>query len=172
MGRIVLILAAIAVIGFGASRWWWNSQFPSASSEVVQLTPEKRHLLEALRAEHKFQPNEYPPLGYTGMATPEDERTATYAVNRLIDNILAAPDGPRSASDVSDQIGKAVKKVGYLETEDRDRTSGYLIEIWYILGFKRSTGRFSYGAGFPVPPGYGERLPPGWESPTQPRVIG
>jgi hypothetical protein len=172
VGRILLIVMVIAVIGFGAVRWWWNSQFPATSSEVVQLTPEKRHLLEALRTEHKFQPNDYPPLGYTGMATPEDEHTATEAVNDVIDNILAAPDGPRSASEVSDQLGKAMKKVDYLETEDRDRTSGYLIEIWYILGFKGSTGRFAYGAAFPMPPGYGEPLPPGWKSPMQPRVIG
>jgi hypothetical protein len=173
MGRVFLILAvAIAVIGIGAGRWWWNSQSPATSSEVVQLTPEKRHVLEALRAEHKFQPNDYPPLGYTGMATPEDERTATDAVNSVIDKILATPNGPRSASEMSDQIGEATKKVDYLETEDRERTAGYLIEIWYILGFKGSTGRFAYGAGFPLPPGYGEPLPPGWKSPTEPRVIG
>jgi hypothetical protein len=73
---------------------------------------------------------------------------------------------------MSDQIGEATKKVDYLETEDRERTAGYLIEIWYILGFKGSTGRFAYGAGFPLPPGYGEPLPPGWKSPTEPRVIG
>jgi hypothetical protein len=172
MGRVLLILAAIAVIGFGGWQWWWNSQFPTSSSEVVQLTPEKRHRLEALRAEHKFQPNDYPPLGYAGMATPEDERTGTEAVNVAIDKILAVPDGPLSASDVSAQIGEAARKVDYLETEDRDRTSGYLIEIWYILGFKGSTGRFAYGAGFPLPPGYGEPLPPGWKSPTEPRQIG
>ena len=172
MGRVLLILTAIAVIGFGGWRWWWSSQFPTMSSEVVQLTPEKRRNLEALRAEHKFQPNDYPPLGYTGMATPEDERTATEAVDHVIDQILAAPNGPRTASDVSGQIGKAMKKVDYLETEDRDRTSGYLIEIWYILGFKGATGRFAYGSGFPIPPGYGEPLPPGWKSPTEPRVIG
>ena len=170
--RVLLIVTAVAVIGFGAWRFWWTHQFPTASSEMVELTSEERSRLQALRAEHKFQPHEYPPLGYTGMATPDDERIATEAVNDVIDGILAAPDGPRHASKVADDIGKAMKKIGSLETEDRDRTSGYLIEIWYLLGFKGPTGRFSYGAGFPIPPGYGEPLPPGWKSPTQPRAIG
>ncbi len=64
-----------------------------------------------------------------------------------------------------------MKRVNLLETEDRDRTGDYMIEIWYLLGFKGATGRFAYGASFKRPAGYGEPLPPGWKSPTEPRPI-
>ena len=64
-----------------------------------------------------------------------------------------------------------MKRVNLLETEDRDRTAGYMIEIWYILGFKGATGQFAYGSAFPVPHGYAESLPPGWKSPTELRLI-
>jgi len=59
-----------------------------------------------------------------------------------------------------------------MRTEDRDRTQGYMLEIWYLLGFKGSTGLFQYGSAFKIPQGYGEPLPPGCVSPTQPRPIG
>jgi len=65
-----------------------------------------------------------------------------------------------------------MKAVDLLETEDRDRTQDYLLEIWYILGFKGATGRFAYGSAFVPPKGYGEPLPPGWTSPDHPRPIG
>jgi hypothetical protein len=59
-----------------------------------------------------------------------------------------------------------------LETEDRDRAQGYLLEIWYIVGFKGATGRFAYGSAYQKPEGYGEPLPPGWTAPDHPRPIG
>jgi hypothetical protein len=175
-GRFWLIAAAVLaclILGsFGARRWWQASPFPPVSREVVQLTPEKRHVLERLRAEQKFQPNDFPPLGYTGAETPEDERVAVAAVDAVINGVLAGPDGPRAAPAVSAEIGEAMDKVEYLATEDRDRTADYLIEIWYILGFKGSTGRFAYGSAFVPPPGHAEPLPPGWKSPEEPRKIG
>ena len=58
-----------------------------------------------------------------------------------------------------------------LETEDRDRAQGYMLEIWYILGFKGATGLFAYGAAYSKPVGYGEPLPPGWTGPDKPRPI-
>jgi hypothetical protein len=57
-------------------------------------------------------------------------------------------------------------------TEDRDRTQGYMLEIWYILGFKGATGRFAYGGAVQKPSGLGEPLPPGWTAPDRPRPIG
>jgi hypothetical protein len=69
--------------------------FPPPSTEVVQLTPEKRVHLLRLRAETKFQPNEYPPFFYTGAETPEDGARAAAAVNDVIDAVLAQSDHTR-----------------------------------------------------------------------------
>jgi hypothetical protein len=176
MRRLLLIaasLVAVVFFGFVGLRLWQYSQlWPRPSSEVVQLTPEKRATLERLKAEEKFGPNDYPPLGYTGAATPEDRVRATAAVNRVVDAVLANANGPVKAGTVSAQIGKAMRDVDILETEDRDRTQGYLLEVWYILGFKGATSHFAYGSAFRRPPGYGEPLPPGWIAPDKPRPIG
>lgn len=166
----ILAIAFIAFLGFRL--WQYSSRQPPVSAEIVQLTPEKRLLLRRLRAENKFQPNNYPPLGYTGAATPEDQVRASGAVNGVIDGVLAHPDGPVQAKAVSRLIKSGMKAVRLLETEDRDRTAGYMVEIWYLLGFRGATGRFWYGAAFPVPHGYGEPLPPGWTAPDKPRPIG
>ena len=145
---------------------------PPPSREVVQLNTEKRVILQQLRNEQKFLPHDFPPLGYTGIATPEEGLVAKAAVNDVINDILAREDGPLPASVVIEHIAVAMERVDLLETEDRDRTYGYLVEIWYLLGFKGATGLFDYGAAFTRPEGYGEPLPPGWLSPSQPRVIG
>ena len=123
-------------------------------------------------AETKFEAHDYPPLGYTGIATPEDGIVARSAVNEAIDSILLRADGPITAATVSALIGKEMRHVNRLDTEDRERTAGYMIEIWYLLGFKGATGRFAYGSAFQKPEGYDEPLPPGWKSPTEPRPIG
>jgi hypothetical protein len=172
--RYVLIL--VSVLGLGAFAgvvyWKYTQLFPEPSNEVVQLTPAKRALLESLRKETKFQAHDFPPLGYTGAETPEDGVRATAAVNGTIDAVLAQPDGPVAAKAVSSLIGKAMKQTSSLATEDRDRTMGYLLEIWYILGFKLATGQFAHGAAYPSPAGYSEPLPPGWTAPDQPRSFG
>ena len=173
--KLGLILTGIAVLIFaafvGVGIWKFQGLFPRGSTEVVVLTPAKRDTLARLRAEVKFKPNDYPPLGYTGMATPEDEAKANLAVNGVIDAILARSDNGLSARFVSDLIGKGMRSVDQLETEDRDRTQGYMLEIWYLAGFKGATGRFAYGSSFKPPSGYGEPLPPGWISPDHPRPI-
>ncbi len=172
LGVITLIgLAGLLVAGGALGYTQYRNLFPAVSNEVVRLTPAKRTVLARLRAEKKFQPNDYPPLGYTGMATPEDEATANIAVNGVIDGILVQRDDHLSAKYVSGLIGKGMHSVDLLETEDRDRTGDYMIEIWYLAGFKGATGRFAYGSAFKAPPGYGEPLPPGWTSPDHPRPI-
>ena len=173
--RLFLVVASVlglATVAFLGVRMWQYSQlFPEPSTEVVQLTPEKRAHLQRLRAEAKFQANDYPPLGYTGAETPEDRARATAVVNRIVDAVLAPSVEPIHANAVSDLMGKGMSEVDLLATEDRDRTQGYMLEIWYILGFKGSTGRFAYGSAFPKPDGYGEPLPPGWIAPDKPRRI-
>lgn len=90
----------------------------------------------------------------------------------MLDGVLANPNGPLEASAVAPLVSIAMRRVGRLETEDRDRTADYVIEVWYLLGFKGATGRFAHGAAYPRPPGYLEPLPPGWKSPTEPRPKG
>jgi|ERR1700730_11451783 hypothetical protein len=141
----VLGLAAIAYLG--VRFWQYSRLWPEPSAEVLQFTPEKRALLQRLRAETKFQANDYPPLGYTGAETPEDQAPATAAVNRVIDTVLTQSDEPIHAKAISALVGKNMRDVETLATEDRDRTQGYMLEVWYILGFKGPTGRFAYGSG-------------------------
>lgn len=164
-----LALAVVAVIGFGY--WRYEQLFPKASTEVVQLTPEKRVLIQRLRAETKFLPNDFPPFGYTGAETPADQEQASAAVNSVLDAVLALSDGPIRAAVISGVISRSMREVDELATEDRDRTQGYMLEVWYILGFKGATGLFAYGSAFPMPDGYEEPLPPGWTAPSKPRPI-
>lgn len=163
----ICLLLLFLMIGIG---WWrYSALFPEPSNEIVFLDNPKRDLLIGLRQEHKFEPHHYPPLDYTGVATEEDGIIARDAVNRVLNSVLSRSNGPVSAKFVSDQIAAGMKEVRGLETEDRDRTSDYMVEIWYFMGFKGATGRFAYGAAYPIPPGYGEPLPPGWKSPTEHR---
>jgi hypothetical protein len=165
------IVGVVVLAFFGLRVVQYFRLFPPSSTEIVRLTPEKRAHLQRLRAETKFQPNDYPPLGYTGAETPQDRARATAVVNAVIDRALAQSDGSVRAGAISSLIGKAMRDVDMLATEDRDRTQGYLLEIWYILGFKGSTGRFAYGSAYSNPDGYGEPLPPGWSAPDKPRRI-
>ena len=170
---IILSIVLLAVVAGSVTAWSRYSRlFPKPSNETVQLNAQKREMLSELRNEKKFGPDEYPPLGYTGVATPEEGVVARSAVNDVLDSILSRENGPIPASMVSELIGRGMNRVTQLETEDRDRTSDYMIEIWYILGFKGATGHFAHGSAFPKPAGYGEPLPRGWKSPTQPRPIG
>src|SRR2546430_9371577 len=167
--RYLLIFAAVlAVVVFtfmGVLYWRYLQLFPEPSTEVVHLTTEKRAHLQLLEKETKFGAHSFPPLGYTGAETPEDRERATAAVNGVMEALLAQPDGPVKAGTVSSLIGKAMRQVFWLATEDRDRTGSYMLEIWYILGFKLATGQFAYGPAYPKPDGYGEPLPPGWMTP-------
>lgn len=170
---IVFGIVLLALIGVAATTWWkYSEAFPKQSKEIVLLDSEKRDTLFRLRTEEKFEPHDFAPLSYTGVATPEEGVVARAAVNDVLDSVLSRKNGAVRASEVSGLIRRAMKRVNRLETEDRDRTAGYMIEIWYILGFKGATGQFAYGSAFPVPSGYAEPLPPGWKSPTEPRLIG
>lgn len=170
---IVLFLILLVALGAGAGAWSrYSKTTPKQSNEITTLDAEKRNRLLQLRAEEKFEEHDYPPLGYTGIATPEEGATARAAVNDVLDSVLSRANGPIAAREVSALIRQAMRRVNLLETEDRDRTSDYLLEIWYILGFKGATGEFAHGSAFPVPAGYAEPLPPGWKSPDEPRSIG
>jgi hypothetical protein len=165
------VLGLAAFVFLGVRFWQYSRLWPESSAELVQLTPEKRLLLRRLMAEKKFRAHDYPPLGYTGAETREDEARAAAAVNRVIEAVLARSDGPLHAEVPIALMRKGMREVGTLATEDRDRTQGYLREVWYILGFKGPTGLFAYGPAYRKPNGYGEPLPPGWAAPDEPRPI-
>lgn len=166
---LVGLLGLLVVSFVGMRVWQYSKLFPQTSVEIVQLTPGKRRMLELLRQERKFQPDNFG-SGYTGAETLDDEAVAAGAVNSVIDRIGAEPANAVSARVVSGFMREALGKVYFLATEDRERTAGYLLEIWYILGFKGATGLFSYGSAYRIPEGYGEALPPGWKSPAEPRL--
>lgn len=165
---LLIIVGAATIVGC----WRYGSSSPKKVGETVELNAGKRQMLDRLQREKKFEPHDYPPLGYMGLGSPEEGPLARSAVNAVIDAILSCDDGPIDAATVSDLIRQGLKRLTLLDTEDRDRAADYMIEIWYILGFKGATGLFDYGSGFPLPEGYGEPLPPGWKSPTEPRPFG
>ena len=125
--------------------------------------------LAMLRREPKFVPHEYPPLGYTGPDTPEDLEPLTEIVDQAIDGSLALRAEALSASILRPILVQAQQQADMFATEDRDRVWGYMLEIWYIVGFRVSLFGATYGTYFQVPDGYGEPLPPGWNAPDQPR---
>lgn len=175
MSRTLLLLMAVVTLAsgtYGCVRWRSARMFPPVSNERVTLSSDMRTQLLELRRERKFQPNDYPPLGYTGTESPDEEAEAVSAVDRVIDGVLSSPEGLVTARRASDLIGRSMRAVDALPTEDRDRTAGYMLEVWYILGFRGATGQFAYGEGYSRPAGYAEPLPSGWTSPTQPRPIG
>ena len=128
--------------------------------------------LAALRREPKFIPHEYPPLGYTGADTPEDLAPLTAIVNEAIDQVLALKSDRLSASLARPPLRRAAARTELFATEDRDRVWGYLVEVWYILGFHTPLFVSMYGDAFVIPEGYSEPLPPGWSAPDKPRPIG
>ncbi len=170
---LIAILAGVLLGGgiFALRIWWSLPRPPLTSTEVVELTAEKRQALELLRAEHKFRPHETAPWYYVGIETPQEEATANNAVHEVIDAILARRDQFLPAKTVAALIERGMRKVDLLATEDRERTQDYMLEIWYLLGFKGATGLFAYGSAFVIPPGYQEPLPKGWTSPTEPRPM-
>lgn len=169
--RGLIAISLLFLTGIVGAKVWWSTQFPKSSTELVSLNAGKQAHLEALRRERKFQPDDYPPLGYTGTEDPAEERLAVSAVNKTIDLILSQPTKAVPADLVVERFAKVMDSVDLLPTEDRERTWDYLLEIWYILGFHGNTGLAMHGAAFPVPDGYKEPLPRGWKSPTSPRPI-
>lgn len=80
-GIVLLALIGVAV----TTRWKYSEAFPKPSKEIVLLDSKKRDTLSRLRAEEKFEPQDYAPLSYTGIATPEEGVVARAAVNDVLD---------------------------------------------------------------------------------------
>ena len=139
--------------------------------EVVSAPETSWLRLADLRREQKFVPHDYPPLGYTGPDTPEDLAPLTEIVNVAIDGVLALKAETLSASAVRFILSRADEQVRMFATEDRDRVWGYLVEVWYIMGFHVPLFGGTYGEHFQIPDGYSDPLPPGWMTPDRPRPL-
>lgn len=161
--RILSALVLVAIAAGGAIWRWWKPRPEPLYEETVQLGSEIRERLRALREEDKFHPGD----GYPGSKGPKNRATLSAWVDGVLDDILAEPDGPLEASDVAGRLGLAIGAASKRPAADQVRLHGYLIEIWYVLGYRSATGYFPAGE---APEGWGERLPPGWTAPDRPRL--
>lgn len=126
MRRLILILTVLLASAASA--------LPGAARAEPALTPQARAALIALKAEAKFRPQLL--SGYMGADTQEDIAPLNAAVNDLIDDVLARPDGPLSEADVLPLVAAAVQDVDLFATEDRERAYRYFKQVWTILSLR------------------------------------
>ena len=141
MSHYARILATLVLLGFaaGGAVWrFWKPKPEPLYEERVMLDAALRERLRALRDEDKFWAEE----GYAGPKGPKNRATLSGWVNEVIDDILAEDDGPLEASDVAGRIGLAVGVASKRPAADQARLHGYLVEIWWILGYRSATGYF------------------------------
>lgn len=166
MAHYARILATLVLLGFAAGGVLWRFWKPKAAplyEEQAMLGAAIRARLQALRDEDKFHADGT----YAGPKGPKNRATLSGWVNGVIDDILSEPDGPLEASDVAGRLGLAIGAASKRPAADQTRLHGYLIEIWYILGYRSATGYFP--ASEDAPEGWSEALPPGWAAPDRPR---
>ena len=170
MAHYARILATLVLLGFAAGGVAWRFWRPKAAplyEERALLEAGIRARLQALRDEDKFHADETISPPYPGPKGPRNRATLSGWVDGVIDDILAEPDGPLEASDVAGRLGLAIAAAAKRPAADQTRLHGYLIEIWYILGYRSATGYFP--AAEDAPEGWSEPLPPGWTAPDRPR---
>jgi len=172
MPHYARILAAVVLVGFAAGgalwRLWRPRPVPLYEEQAV-LGGEVRARLQALRDEAKFHPDATLDPPYAGPRGPRNRASLSAFVDGVLDDLLAEPDGPREASDVAGRLGLAIAAAARRPAADAARLHGYLIEIWYILGYRSATGYFP--APDDAPEGWAEPLPPGWAAPDRPRLL-
>lgn len=167
MPQYVRLLSAVVLLAFaaGGAIWrWWKPRSEPLYQERVTLDEGLRDRLRALREDDKFQPDGT----YAGPKGPKSRASLSAFVDGVIDDILAEHDGPLEASDVAGRLGLAIGAASKRPAPDQTRLHGYLIEIWYILGYRSPTGYFPSTQD--TPEGWGEPLPPGWTAPDRPRL--
>ena len=161
--RILATVVLLAAAAGGAIWRFWKPKPEPLYEETAMLDEGVRARLQALRDEDKFWADDT----YAGPKGPKNRATLSGWVNGVLDDILNEPDGPLEASDVAGRVGLAIGAASKRPAADQTRLHGYLIEIWYILGYRSATGYFpARGA----PEGWSEPLPPGWASPERPRL--
>jgi hypothetical protein len=110
--------------------------------DYVQLTPEKRAQLKALRKRNKFGPEHNGKRNYNGVDDLAARATLNKIINDLIDEILEQPDGILHGDTVREMLLKANAQTDAFDSGDQDRASDYMLEIWSILAFHTATGIF------------------------------
>lgn len=171
MPHYARIFAAIVLVGFAAGGAIWRMFRPKPEplyEETIHLGADIRDRLRALREEAKFHADAAIVPPYAGPRGPKNRASLSAFVDGVIDDILNEQDGPLEASDVAGRLGLAIGSASKRPHADQERLHGYLIEIWYILGYRSATGYFP--ASDAVPEGWAEPLPPGWTAPDQPRL--
>lgn len=163
--RIIATFVFMAFAAGGAVWRFWKPKPEPLYEERAMLDEATRARLQALRDDDKFHADD----AYPGPKGPKNRATLSGWVDGVIDDILAEDDGPLEASDVAGRIGIAIGAASKRPAADQDRLHGYLIEIWYILGYRSATGYFP--ASDAAPEGWSEPLPPGWDAPDRPRLL-
>ena len=171
MPHYARLLATLVLLGFAAGGAIWRFRKPRPEplyEERATLDATMRARLQAMRDEDKFHADDAIAPPYPGPKGPNNRATLSAWVDGVIDDILAEADGPLEASDVAGRLGLAIGAASKRPAADQARLHGYLIEIWYILGYRSATGYFPEAAD--APEGWSEPLPPGWTAPDRPRT--
>ena len=166
--RIIAAFVLLAVAAGGAIWRLWKPRSAPLYEERALLGAPIRAQLRALRDEDKFHADADLSPPYPGPKGPKNRAALSAIVDAVIDDILAEDDGPLEASDVAGRLGVAIGAASKRPAADAARLHGYLIEIWYVLGYRSATGYFP--AADDAPEGWSEPLPPGWTAPDRPRL--
>ena len=166
--RILATLVLLAAAAGGAAWRFWKPKPEPLYEERVLLGGEIRARLQALRDEAKFGADDSLDPPYPGPKGPRNRVALSAMVDGVLDDLLAEADGWLEASDVAGRLGLAIGAASRRPAADAARLHGYLIEIWYILGYRSATGYFPPSAD--APEGRAEPLPPGWAAPERPRL--
>lgn len=158
----VIAMVVLGLVAVGGMAWRLVKPKPvPLYEETARLSPDIRGRLQALRVEAKFAPEG----DYPGPKGPKTRARLSAVIDDLLDDILSEPDGPIEASDLAGRLGLAVAAVSKRTEADARRAHGYMLEIWWIFGFRSAAGYFTPEDGAGVVDGWAEPLPPGWTSP-------
>ncbi|CAL1692870.1 hypothetical protein MMB232_03053 [Brevundimonas subvibrioides] len=158
----VIAMVVLGLVAIGGMAWRLIKPKPAPLyEETAMLSPDIRGRLQALRVEAKFAPGG----DYPGPKGPKTRARLSAVIDDLLDDILSEPDGPIEASDLAGRLGLAVAAVSKRTEADARRAHGYMLEIWWIFGFRSAAGYFKPEDGAGVVDGWAEPLPPGWTSP-------
>ena len=162
---IAMIVLGLVAIGGAAWRLIKPKHAP-LYEETAMLSPETRARLTALRVEAKFAPEG----DYPGPKGPKTRARLSTVIDGLLDDILVEPDGPIEASELAGRLGLAVAEVARANAADARRAHGYMLEIWWMFGFRSASGYFTAEDGAGAVEGWADPLPPGWTGPDHPRT--
>ena len=158
----VIAMVVLGLVAVGGMAWRLvKPKHAPEYEETAIMSPDIRARLRALRAEAKFAPED----DYPGPKGPKTRARLSAVIDELLDDILAGADGPVEASDLAGRLGLAVAAVSKRTGADARRAHGYMLEVWWIFGFRSAAGYFRPEDGAGAVDGWAEPLPPGWTGP-------